>query len=70
MREAQGQELETNVSEGEGTLSLVQDTYAYTHLYPIHSWIMPSSTLALELLGPLSNWEVGGWESWPHAPQD
>lgn len=31
---------------------------------------MPSSTLALELLGHLSNWEVGGWESWPHAPQD
>lgn len=37
---------------------------------PIHSWTMPSSTLALELLGPLSNWEVGGWKSWPQAPQD
>lgn len=38
MREAQGQALETNVSKGGGALSLVQDTYAYTHLYP-HSFM-------------------------------
>lgn len=36
--EAQGQALEANVSKSERTLSLVQDTYAYTHLYP-HSFM-------------------------------
>lgn len=35
--------------------SLVQDTYTLTPFTPVHSWTMPSSTLALEPTGP----EVG-----------
>lgn len=71
MREAQGWALETlpgGLGQG-GFIFSVGYTYASTTSPPFICGPCLALPLLWNLLGPLSNGEVGGGESWPHALQ-